>query len=118
MRTLPPISKQSRLSVQTLREQTLQVHGAKLFNKWPWEIRNMSKGKIETFKEKLDIFLNGIPDLVPTPCNLAIGKALNSLIEWIPHLFKDLRRSKQHTGAQLNLALLQLKRTIKSLTAR
>ena len=97
---LPPISKQSRLSVKTLREQTLQVHGTKLFNKLPWEIRNMTKCTIETFKEKLDTFLNEIPDqavvadLVPTPCNLATGKASNSLMEWIPHLFKDLRRPK------------------------
>ena len=52
---LPPISKQSRLSIKTLREQTLQVHGTKLFNKLPWELRNMTSCTTEVFKEQLDI---------------------------------------------------------------
>ena len=97
MCTLPKISKNARQSVKSLREQKLQVHGAKLFNKHPWELRNLKNCDVTIFKENLDKFLSQIPDnpvsgdLVPIPCEQMTRNLSNSLLEWIPQMFKDLR---------------------------
>ena len=53
---VPPIAKKARPLIKTLREQTLQVHGVKLFNRLPWELWNMRKCDIGDFKENLDQF--------------------------------------------------------------
>ena len=103
MCNLPPISKHARQVVKSLREQTLQVHGSKLFNKLPCYLRDETNCSVEVFKENLDLFLKNIPDqpmvvgLTPSPCNLATGRASNSLLEWIPLLHKDTRRNR-HKG--------------------
>ena len=95
---VPPIAKKARPLVKTLREQTLQVHGVKLFNRLPWELRNMGKCDIGYFKEKLDQFLVTIPDQpnvghqISSACNQTTGKPSNSLLDWIPKLHKNLRR--------------------------
>ena len=59
---VPPIVKNARQFVKTQREQTLQVHGVKLFNKLPWELRSMTNCTVLQFKRKLVNFLAGIPD--------------------------------------------------------
>ena len=74
--------------IKTLREQSFQVHGCKLFNKMPAEIRNMKNCGINEFKEKLDIFLSPIPDqpvighLTPTTCNPVTLHPSNSILDW------------------------------------
>ena len=97
---VPPIVKNARQFVKTQREQTLQVHGVKLFNKLPWELRSMTNCTVLQFKGKLDIFLAGIPDqplvgdMVPSLCNMITGRPSNSLLDWIPHLHQDTRRKR------------------------
>ena len=50
------------LKVQSLREGSFQVHGARLFNSLPKHIRNSTRISIDKSKEKLDDFLQSLPD--------------------------------------------------------
>ena len=51
---IPQINKNSRKSVQTIRENSFQIHGPKLFNCLPKQIRNKRGCSIEEFKCELD----------------------------------------------------------------
>ena len=55
-----PLVKRSRFS--TLRYHSLPIHGARLFNKMPSELRNLSNVSKDTLKLKFDIFLKTVPD--------------------------------------------------------
>ena len=55
-----PLVKRSRYS--TLRYHSLPFHGARLFNKMPSELRNLSNVSKDMFKSNLDNFLKTIPD--------------------------------------------------------
>ena len=74
-------------SVRSLREQSFQVSGPRLFNSIPKEVRNMTKVSVEEFKEKLDKFLEKIPDqpnvdgLTPTACNPFNAAPSNSIVD-------------------------------------
>jgi hypothetical protein len=48
--------------VRKAQEASLSVKGARLFNRIPKELRNMSHAKVETFKSGLDKWLSQIPD--------------------------------------------------------
>ena len=80
---IPPL-KGAR-SVQTLRNQSFQVSGPRLFNSMPKNIRNMTYCSLEEFKDILDKFLRNIPDepkcetLIPSATNQISGKQTNSL---------------------------------------
>ena len=60
--TVPRLNTQSSASVQTMKFQTFQVHGPKLFNSIPAYLRNMTNCTVEEFKTKLDKFLETVPD--------------------------------------------------------
>ena len=84
--------------MKTIRDQSLTVHGGKLFNSLPFELRNCKDSK-ETFKSKLDQFLEKLPDkpesqgMYPDPtCRITCGKS-NSIIDWIRHLNLTDRRA-------------------------
>ena len=51
---VPPLNTRASQAVQTLREQTFQLNGPKLFNSLPAKIRNMSKCSIDDFKIALE----------------------------------------------------------------
>ena len=55
-----PLVKRSRYS--TLRYHSLPFHGARLFNKMPSELRNLTNVSKDIFKSNLDNFLKTIPD--------------------------------------------------------
>ena len=71
-----------------LREQSFQVHGAKLFNSLPPHIRNLTKINLDIFKSALDDFLQSIPDqpkvdgLVPGATS-PLGQYSNSLLDQV-----------------------------------
>ena len=75
-----------RDSVKTLRTQSFQVSGPRLFNCLPKNIRNMTKCDLEKFKEKLDNFLSKVPDepktetLIPGASRLYTERQSNSLL--------------------------------------
>ena len=87
---IPGIKKCSARIV-TLRENSFQVQGPKLFNILPPKIRNMTGCSIDDFKFALDQFLMKIPDepnvpgaeYTPTACNQVTGKPSNSLVDQV-----------------------------------
>ena len=93
---VPSIATKASERIKTLREQSLQVHGPKLFNCLPSKIRNLSKCGIETFKEELDLYLANIPDqpyignLIPTSTSQCTGRPSNSLVDQV----RDRRRGR------------------------
>ena len=80
-----------RQAIQSLRDQSFQVTGPRLFNSLPRYIRNLKNKSKEEFKEKLDQFLASLPDqpkigdLVPSICNQNTAKPSNSLTDVILH---------------------------------
>ena len=83
---IPSLQKNGRRAIQTLREQTLQVDGARLFNCIPKKIRNIHN--VVEFKEELDWWLETIPDqprvgtLTPAAVCAVTGRQSNSLLAW------------------------------------
>ena len=85
---IPSLIPGGRQAIQSMREQSFQIHGARLFNCLPKKIRNIRIYQ-EDFQEALDRYLEKIPDqprmntLVPTATHRVTGKQSNSLIAWI-----------------------------------
>ena len=69
--------------VKKARERSLGVHGARLFNLLPPNLRNENSGDFLLFKNHLDTFLSGIPD-EPTTHGLARAVVSNSLLDQVP----------------------------------
>ena len=73
--------------VKTLREQSFQVSGGKIFNSLPKSIRNLKGLSIEEFKYKLDKYLELLPDepkvssYTPTVCDQYTASPSNSIID-------------------------------------
>ena len=84
---VPGLRPGGRRAVQTLREQSFQINGARLFNSLPKKLRDMTRDQDE-FKAALDQHLAGIPDqprmagLVPGAVDQVSGKQSNSLLAW------------------------------------
>ena len=78
-----------KASVKSLREQSFQVAGPRLFNCVPKDIRNMSNCGLEDFRLKLDQFLTKVPDepkgegLIPGATNPFTGRQTNSPIHQV-----------------------------------
>ena len=89
--TIPAINKQASGRIQTLRENSFQVHAPKLFNSLPKTLRNKSKCSIDEFKADLDKFLETVPDepkvnggsYTPGACDAYSAQASNSIIDQI-----------------------------------
>ena len=85
MCNLPPVRGKGK--IQSLRESSFQVHGPRIFNSLPRAIRNLQKISIDDFKEKLDMYLETIPDepklhnYVPSTCCQNTGNPSNSIID-------------------------------------
>ena len=69
--------------VKQARERSLGVHGARLFNILPVNLRNENSGDFALFKNNLDIFLVTIPDQPTTP-GLVRAAVTNSLVDQVP----------------------------------
>ena len=78
-----------RQAVKSLREQSFQMSGPKLFNCLPKYLRDINKSSKLDFKEQLDLFLATLPDqphigdLIPNVCNQFTAKPSNSLVDVI-----------------------------------
>ena len=81
-----PQSKGSQIT-QTIREISVQVNGAKIFNSLPKSIRNMKRLSIDEFKFSLDKYLETLPDepklpnYTPATCNQLTANPSNSIID-------------------------------------
>ena len=77
----------SRKTIQTLRENSFQVNGPKLFNCLPKQIRNKRGCPVEELKVALDTFVEQIPDelksdgYIPTAPNEVTAKPSNSILD-------------------------------------
>ena len=71
--TLP---SQASKKVQTLLATSFAINGAKLFNCLPRSLRNLSGCTVNSFKTKLDSFLQDIPDEPPVPGYTHLCRAL------------------------------------------
>ena len=88
---IPKLNTKATQKIQSLRDSSFHVHGAKLFNCLPNYLRNSEVQTVEEFKECLDVFLSEIPDepsvqgthYTPSACDLITGKASNSLIDQV-----------------------------------
>ena len=58
---IPNLNSQVKLSVKTLREQSLTYHGGNMFNMLPFDMREFIGG-VNKFKLLLDEFLATISD--------------------------------------------------------
>ncbi len=59
---IPKIMTSAKYKTISLRESSLSVRGAQLFNSIPQHIRNMTNCKVTKFKLDLDNYLKNIPD--------------------------------------------------------
>ena len=78
---IPSINRKSPMYVQSLRENSLCIRGAKVFNTVPRYLRDFD-GNLETFKENLDKFLSNLDD-VPIDPNEPQSVSSNSIAERI-----------------------------------
>ena len=60
--SLPEVKNNIPCAIKKMRDSSLTVHGANLFNCLPKYIRDLSGCSVLDFKSKLDCFLSGIPD--------------------------------------------------------
>ena len=78
-----PTTAPAKVKKARERERSLGVHGARLFNLLPPNLRNENSGDFLLFKNHLDIFLSAIPDQ-PTTRGLVRAAASNSLLDQVP----------------------------------
>ena len=76
------INRTAPRQVQRLMESSLPIHGQKLFNTLPLAIRNISGCTVDSFKRRLDKYLQTIPDEPQIPGYTAQRRAdSNSLLD-------------------------------------
>ena len=99
---LPKLNKTASMKISSLRENSFQVHGPKLFNCLPAKLRNIEKCTVDEFKLQLDLILAQVPDepkvtgseYTPTACDLYTGNPSNSIIDQIRNFsFSSARRN-------------------------
>ena len=80
----PKVKQNSHNHVKRLLHASLPVHGQQLFNCLPAAIRNTTGCSVDSFKRKLDSFLQTIPDEPQIPGYTAMRRAeSNSLPDMI-----------------------------------
>ena len=81
---VPALKRQVSARLQSLRLATLGVHGAKLFNCLPKQVRAISSCGVEDFKKELDKNLLQIPDEPQIPGYTAMRRReTNSILDMI-----------------------------------
>ena len=101
MISISKVNSKIPASAITLRDQSLSVHGGKLYNLLPRHLRDF-EGSKENFKTLLDEFLQCIPDqplcegLYPAPISSSTNRNSNSIIDWVFFLnMRDRRAMRQ-----------------------
>ena len=59
---IPQVNRNAPAKVQSLIYASLPIHGQRLFNTLPIELRNIHNCTVEVFKKRLDDYLKTIPD--------------------------------------------------------
>ena len=95
---IPKRAPEKNTLANKLRDQSLTVRGGRVFNKLTVHIRNSIDITLDTFKHRLDEYLQIIPDhpcipgLYPEPTNKESRKQSNDLGDWIDYLHIGERR--------------------------
>ena len=82
----------TRQYIQTVRDDSFQVHGPRLFNCLPIQIRNLTNCSVDSFKFKLDNFLSLVPDepkvsnLFPSGLCPLTARPSNSIIHQVTNV--------------------------------
>ena len=90
----PKVSEVSNFALNLWR-QTLPIDGRSLFNMMPRYIRDIQDVSIDSFKNKLDKYLETIPDcprtnnLLPVPINPISNKNSNCIMDWIRYIGRN-----------------------------
>ena len=98
MITLPGRFPVNNTAANNLRDQSLIIRGGKIFNKLPHSLRNSTDITLDTFKSRLDTFLQTIPDhprvpgLNPAPVCKHTNRQSNDIADWIDFLHIQDRR--------------------------
>ena len=89
--TIPGMNRNSSDKIQTLRENSFQVHRPRVFNFLPAHLRNMTKCSVDEFKMQLDLILAKFPDeprvsgceYTPSASDQFTGNPSNSIVDQI-----------------------------------
>ena len=82
---VPAISRAASSQMRSIREGSLSVNGAQLFNMLPQHLRNLTDAEVSVFKKKLDDFLSTIPDEPQSSGYTDTRRAeSNSLLHMVP----------------------------------
>jgi len=83
---VPTVSSTAPAQIQNQRQASLAIHGSRLFNCLPLEIRMLTNCSTESFKRRLDSFLMTVPDEPQLPGYTAFRRAeSNSLLDMVLH---------------------------------
>ena len=81
--SVPQVCTTAPHTLQTIRFNSMGVHGPRLFNSLPVNIRNMAECPVDTFKAALDKHLDTVPDEPRVPRLVKYcQKSSNSLLEY------------------------------------
>ena len=92
---IPKFSSSASEGTKTIRYNSFQMQGPKLYNSLPRYLRENSDLDSKAWKCKLDEFLEKVPDLPVTSnldsglCNQFNSSPTNSVAVWIPHLIRQ-----------------------------
>ena len=70
-------------SVRRAKEASIRVHGAQLFNCMLRDLRDTATGSVDAFRQKLESWLETIPD-EPTIPNCCRAAKTNSIVDQVP----------------------------------
>ena len=79
--------------LRKLQNQSFLIHGPKVFNSVPKNIRNITQCSVEVFKRKLDGWLNSLPDEPPTSGSERTRAESNSIPHQVQFLETERRRA-------------------------
>ena len=102
---VPHISAQAPYRVQQIRNSSFAVHGPRLFNSLPHDVRNFSDGTVDALKARLDKWLSRVPDqpLIPGYTNERRIDS-NSLVDWATHLALNQEEDRAPNGRRAERA--------------
>ena len=98
MLDLPKRFHTNNTATNKIRDQSLIIRGGRIFNKLPHNLRNLTDITLDTFKSRLDTFIQLVPDnpsvpgLYPAPVCKNTNRQSNDLADWIDFLHLDNRR--------------------------
>ena len=88
---IPSVNSHATQAIKTLRYASFGIQGPRLFNVLPAYIRNTTGCSVETFKNKLDNFLQTVPDEPQVKGYTAMRRAdSNSLLDMTQHATSQL----------------------------